>query len=307
MKNLTLFSYDLHEFVRDLAKKSTESDITLYNRKDSEAIYTFISPTKFPDKASSLTDSIFPADFALVNGDSINREFGECLVALDLFRLSSGCFIVSPGKEDNIEKIRRMTAKTALSNYTFYTGTPMEFLSTLEKLEHKPRFKQTTVVIDHFFKVKSVGTVVLGFVLGGRLERHQKLNLSHIDREVQVRSIQVQDEDYESAESGTRVGISLKNVEADEIERGFFLTEVRPQYATSISGTMDLHPTSKLSAGTDFEVFASDIMRFQRGKYQSGTVVLDQKIALLKDEFVLVNPNTVPRFIGRIRPAAGPS
>ncbi|MEM3675617.1 MAG: GTPase [Thermoplasmataceae archaeon] len=300
MKNLTVFSYNLHEFVRDLAKKSTESDITLYNRKDSDAVYTFISPTKFPDKISSLSDSIFPSDIAIVNGDVIDREFGECIVALDLFGVSKGSFIISPGKEENIERIRGIVSKTSLKNYGFFSGSPMEFLSVLEKSDHRPKFSETTVIIDHFFKVKSVGTVVLGFVLGGKLEKHQKLNVSYLDREVQVRSIQIQDEDFESAESGTRVGIALKNVEADEIERGFFLTPGKPAYSSDLDGKLELHPTSRIQANTDFEVFAADTMRYQRGRYQSGSVTLDRKIALLKDPIVLASPNASPRFIGKI-------
>jgi selenocysteine-specific translation elongation factor len=39
-----------------------------------------------------------------------------------------------------------------------------------------------------------------------------------------VRSIQVQDEDCETAEAGTRVGLALKGATLDELGRGSILT-----------------------------------------------------------------------------------
>ena len=81
------------------------------------------------------------------------------------------------------------------------------------------------MIIDHFFKVKSVGTVALGFVLSGTLKKHQTLYLNPTGLQAQVRSIQMNDVDYDQAPAGSRVGLALKNVDVDDMERGYLLEE----------------------------------------------------------------------------------
>ncbi len=46
-----------------------------------------------------------------------------------------------------------------------------------------------------------------------------------LDREIEIRSIQSHDVDIESATTGTRVGMRLKNVQAKDIERGFIISD----------------------------------------------------------------------------------
>jgi selenocysteine-specific translation elongation factor len=62
--------------------------------------------------------------------------------------------------------------------------------------------------------------VALGVVRRGGLRVHEKLRLYPTTKLVEVRSIQVHDVDVPEATTGQRVGIALKGVEADELERG---------------------------------------------------------------------------------------
>ena len=110
--------------------------------------------------------------------------------------------------------------------------------------------------IDRAFSVKGVGTVVLGFILGGKVSVHDKLRAvpSSSEKTVEVKGIQVNDEDYESAGAGIRVGLSLKGVDARDLDKAswlddgsFKLTE-RPTFQFSRSpyyrqevGGRDLH------------------------------------------------------------------
>jgi selenocysteine-specific translation elongation factor len=48
----------------------------------------------------------------------------------------------------------------------------------------------------------------------------------------QVRSIQKHDDDFDTAETGNRVGLALKNIEADQLERGMVLTN-NPEFKTT--------------------------------------------------------------------------
>ncbi|MEM0157216.1 MAG: EF-Tu/IF-2/RF-3 family GTPase [Thermoplasmataceae archaeon] len=299
IKNLTVFTYDAAEFLKVVAKKGTESDITLYHRKDGDNVYTFLSASRFPEKVSSLTDAIYPADIAIVNADQINRDFGEVVVAMDLMGLSRGYFLVS--SPDKIDVVKKMTANTSMRNFGFFSGNPMELLPELEKEKHVPRFQNTMVLIDHFFKVKSVGTVALGFVLGGQVERHQKLICSYADKEVQVRSIQVQDEDQESAQSGVRVGLALKNIDAEELERGMFLSDSPFQYLSSFNGKLEISPFSKIIADEVQEIFVSDEMRYQRGMIDKSSIQLEKPVLRIKESLVVSTPNRSPRIFGKIR------
>lgn len=299
MDSLNVFTYDLEDFLRVVAKKGTESDIALFNRKDGDKIYTFLSPSRFPEKISSLTDSIYPSDVALLNGDRMTKELGEAIIALDLMGISRGFFLVQD--ESKIDPIRSIISKTSLKDFGFFSGNPMEFMDILSREKHRPRFSKPTVIVDHFFKVKSVGTVALGFVLGGKVEKHQKLMCSYVDREAQIRSIQVQDEDRDSAESGTRVGLAIKNVDATELERGMFMSEGDFQYIKDFEGEFNLHPAAKGSSDSSFEIFVSDTMRYQRGVYDKGSVSLEKPLARMKDEIVLSTPNRSPRVQGKIR------
>jgi selenocysteine-specific translation elongation factor len=68
--------------------------------------------------------------------------------------------------------------------------------------------------------VKGVGAVALGVVRRGTLRAHERLHLFPTRKDVEVRSIQVHDVDRKEAECGERVGVSLKGVDAEELERG---------------------------------------------------------------------------------------
>lgn len=298
MKSLSVFTYDLNDFLKVVSKKGTESDIALYNRKDGENIYTFLSPSRFPDKISPLTDCIYPSDIALLNGNTLTKELGEVIIALDLMGITRGHFLVDD--ESKIDPLKAVISKTSLKNFGFFSGNPMEFMDILSKEKHTPRFSKSTVLIDHFFKVKSVGTVALGVVLGGKVEKHQKLTCSYIDKEAMIKSIQVQDQDQESVESGTRVGLSLKNVDSEELERGMFMTEGSFQYLEEFESKLEMHPAVKAPKESDFEIFVSDQMRFQRGFFNDGNVRFEKPVVKMKENLTISMPNRSPRVQGKL-------
>jgi selenocysteine-specific translation elongation factor len=81
-----------------------------------------------------------------------------------------------------------------------------------------------TVPVDHAFSVKGVGTVVLGLVAKGAIRKHASLKVFPGEKSAQVRSIQKHDDDFDSASKGDRVGLALKNVEVEDVDRGTVLT-----------------------------------------------------------------------------------
>jgi len=80
------------------------------------------------------------------------------------------------------------------------------------------------VPVDHAFNVKGVGVVILGVVVNGGIAKHDALNVFPGGKKAQVRSIQKHDEDFDTAVEGDRVGLALKNVEVEDVDRGAVLT-----------------------------------------------------------------------------------
>jgi len=297
MGSYSIFCYNASDYIKEIAKVGTNSDIQLYHRKDENIIMTFIEPIKYPEKVSSLTDSIYPSDIAIIKVSSINKDLGEVIIALDLMGKTRGFIIADEEKQPVIKKI---IGNTSLKDYKFFTGKPMELIDEIKAMEIPRNGDQNLTVIDHFFKVKGVGTVALGFVLSGSIAKHQKLVLSDLDREVEVRSIQMNDEDVDSAGAGSRVGLALKNIEPTDMERGMFLSDKPFEYAETIPGKVVPQTSLKLDLGDNFEIFVSDIMRFQRGKFENDHIILDKKIPVVKKTMVLSNNNMVPRIFGTI-------
>ncbi|WP_337861157.1 EF-Tu/IF-2/RF-3 family GTPase [Ferroplasma sp.] len=297
MESYNIFCYNASDYIKEIAKIGTNSDILLYHRKDGDMVMTFIEPVKYPEKVSSLTDSIYPSDIAIVKVSTINKDLGEVIVALDLMEKKNGIIIAGEEQKPIIKKI---IENTSLKDYKFFNGKPMELVEQIKSMKIIRDKNSNMTVIDHFFKVKGVGTVALGFVLSGSISKHQKLILSDLDKEVEIRSIQMNDVDVDTASAGSRVGLALKNVEPSDMERGMFLSDKPFEYAETIKGKVVLQRSLKMDLGDNFEVFVSDIMRFQRGKFENDHIILDKKIPIVKNKVALSNNNIVPRIFGTI-------
>jgi len=97
------------------------------------------------------------------------------------------------------------------------------------------------VPVDAHFNVKGVGVVVLGFVAQGSIKKHDTLRVLPTEKTALIRSIQKHDDDAENAITGDRVGLALKNIESEDLDRGFVLTnDPTIKHATTISGKAQL-------------------------------------------------------------------
>jgi len=228
MNNLTVAVIGDIGYSKNLGKAGTTSDITLYNLKQGDSIVTMIEPTRYPEKFSSLFYSVSISDYVIFIVKNIDRLFGEMVVTLDMLGKKDGCFILKNYYSD--DDVKKLVKNTALSNYSFFDDNPTEIREMLVEKARMNRDDDKTsdtkgsVTIDHFFNVRGIGAVVLGLVISGIVRRHDKMNLLPLEREVQIRSIQKHDEDFDLATRGDRVGLALKNVEVDELDRGYVLS-----------------------------------------------------------------------------------
>ncbi|MCL4323739.1 MAG: EF-Tu/IF-2/RF-3 family GTPase [Candidatus Thermoplasmatota archaeon] len=297
MSDLKLYAYDLEDFIKSIVKKHTESDVTIYGRKDEDGNVTLFSPLRYPDKISSLTDSMTLSDYCLINGRMMNSFLGENIICADLMKKKNGAFIVDSFTDT--EKLKSIIKGSNLEDYEMYGGNAMELLARIRNSAMPNNEGKVKVVIDHFFKVKSVGTVILGFVLSGTLKKHQTLFLNPPGIQVQVKSIQMNDVDHDEAPAGSRVGIALKNADIEEITRGSLLEEEKTDLLSEITGSVKFHKAIPEEGRKNGEVFVAGHFIYSRGIMEGNKITMDRPV-LPWDDYILIKPNSKPRVIGRI-------
>ncbi len=247
MTNLTVAVLAPPDYAKDLGKKGTTSDITFYNLKKGDATVTFIEPTRYPEKLSSLFYAVSIADRVVLVVHEINAAFGECVLMLQCAGKSNGFLIlknyISP------DQIAPLIKGTVLEHYEVIeedmVGLREKMLDIAVKQTAHQKMHDTrgkgVVPVDAHFNVKGVGVVVLGFVAQGSIKKHDILKILPTEKTAQIRSIQKHDDDADFAISGDRVGLALKNIESEDLDRGFVLTnDPDIKYATTFSGKAQL-------------------------------------------------------------------
>lgn len=200
-------------------KKGTETDLTLYDKKESNVIRTWVAPNGFPEKIQPLFQAINLSEFAILHVTSLDKFAGEQIVALDVLDKKIGILSHSYDVDENI--LNTMIRGTVVENYTI--AEPGKLRDAMSKLKPISNEGKTKIVIDHCFDVKGVGTVVLGKVTSGTVMQYDSLKLLPSGVEVMVKSIQMHDDPVDQATCPARVGLSLKGVKPDDVGRGDML------------------------------------------------------------------------------------
>ena len=247
MSNLTVAILAPPDYAKDLGKKGTASDITFYNLKKGDATVTFIEPTRYPEKLSSLYYAVSMSDRVILVVDEINATFGECVLMLQCANKSVGYLIlknyISP------DQIAPLIKGTVLEHYDVLeedmVGLREKMLEIAVKQTAHQKAHETAgngvVPVDAHFNVKGVGVVVLGSVVKGMIRKHETLKVLPTGKTAQIRSIQKHDDDADTAVTGDRVGLALKNIESEDLDRGFVLaSDPAITSATTISGKAQL-------------------------------------------------------------------
>jgi selenocysteine-specific translation elongation factor len=225
MGNLIVAVVGVQGYSGAFAKKGTNTDITLYNLKKGEDTVTLIEPARYPERLAPLFYTASEAKKAVVVVDELNAALGESLVMLQCCGVASGYFILR--NYVSKEKINPIIKGTILEKYEFLQDDPNvlreKLLNDAAELKSPPS-AVGIVPVDHAFNVKGVGVVVLGVVVNGGIAKHDALNVLPGAKKAQVRSIQKHDADFDTAVEGDRVGLALKNVEVEDVDRGTVLT-----------------------------------------------------------------------------------
>lgn len=229
MPNLNVAVIGSPDYAKGLGKKSTTSDITFYDLKRDDTTVSLVEPTKYPDKLASMFFAVSLADVAVVVVDQIGPAFGESVVMLDCVGVKRG-YIVLRGYTTP-DQITQLIKGTVLESYELVAEDPTLLRESLLVQAKKvlsgiagTSSSTGSVTVDHFFDVKGVGTVVLGCVSDGIIKKHDSVRILPVGKDAEIRSIQKHDDGFDSAEKGDRVGLALKGVTVDELDRGTVLS-----------------------------------------------------------------------------------
>lgn len=293
MKHLTVGIFHNEHLGSELGKKGTKSDIEMFNKKTDTQIFTFMSPVD--NKLSAKTQIMSSIDFAIIYYKEPTIEFGETILLLNDYEITKG-LIVTDSYVDR-EKLHQITAETIVSSYDIIEMDKIKINEYLSNIEKQQNIDSPCVVeIDHSFSVKGVGEVILGVVKKGILKKHAKLVLMPKGKEVVIRSIQMQDKDFDSAEAGSRVGLAIKGATSEEMKRGCLLCE-KEAVIVSKEITLDFQKnkfSNEIKPGifhmsTGMQTIPIEIKHIEDEKI---SVVLEKDIVYMEDSiFVLLDLN----------------
>jgi selenocysteine-specific translation elongation factor len=217
MKHVTIGIFHNEKLGKELGKKGTESDILMFNRKTDDCIFTFMSPLE--DKLTTKTQIISAIDAAIIYCEQITPELGETILLLDSAGIKEG-IIISSEYTDTAHLIN-MIKNTSLKNFMLIDRNITKITEILEKINPERDLSSPAIVVtDHSFSVKGVGEIILGMVKQGTINKHDTMILLPVNKEVIIRSIQMQDKDFNNATAGCRVGLAIKGATVEEMKRG---------------------------------------------------------------------------------------
>ncbi len=201
----------------ELGKKATQSDITTYDRKTGDAILTLSVANGYPDKLQPLVQMLAFTQQVILNVQALDSRLGEQVVAADLHGPRPGFLLAGPAVEPGkIAAVLRGTSLEGLRPLADLRELKEQILSP----KPAPARGECRVHVDQCFEVKGLGTVALGVVARGEVRKHDDLLLWPAMRPVQIRSVQMHDDDVDSAPAGARVGLALKGLAAADVARG---------------------------------------------------------------------------------------
>jgi selenocysteine-specific translation elongation factor len=221
VKSINFVVLGKQDIAAEFGKKGTETDISLYDRKESDIIKTWVTPSGFPEKIQPLLQAINLAEFVIFFVDKLDKFTGEQIIALDSLKKDKG--ILSHSFEVDESKLDSMIKDTVLENYAKVEQDKIK--EEIDKIEPSIKEGPSEMVVDHCFDVKGVGTVILGKVTCGKIKQYDNLKLYPSESDVLIKSIQMHDDPVQESVCPARVGLAVKGVKPDEVGRGDVISE----------------------------------------------------------------------------------
>ena len=217
------------ELCRALGKLTDSRDVESYVFKDGAGpdrrILSLIRPLNFPERIRPLLSALNVADYGIIEVNSIDAALGESMVAFSSSGIERGDLIINPrdGAWIDPDKVNLVKDQAGLNSWNVNHQMPdlNEYRSALLGQVTKQNSEGDLLVsIDQHFVVKGIGLVGIGYVRSGMLKRHENVRIYPKKADGIVRSLQVMDDNVDRALTGDRVGIALRGVSDDSLDKG---------------------------------------------------------------------------------------
>jgi selenocysteine-specific translation elongation factor len=239
MKSINYTLLGDEAIAKEFGKKGTVTDITIYDKKESDSVKTWTLPTGFPEKIQPLFQAINMGEYMIFHVTKLDKFTGEQIVALDSLKKTQG--MLSHSFDIDRNKLLTMIKGTIVEQYKLVEFNDLKKETDL--LQPISKEGNVKIVIDHCFDVKGVGTVILGKVVQGKVKTYDNLKFLPKGSDVVIKSIQMHDDAVDEAVSPARVGLSVKGITPDGVQRGDMLCMPDSMTITQ-EITLDYHQSS---------------------------------------------------------------
>ena len=300
VKSINFVVLGKQDLASEFGKKGTESDLTLYDRKESDVIKTWVIPNGFPEKIQPLFQAINLAEYVIFHVDKLDKFTGEQIIALDSLKKEKG--ILSHTFDVDESKLNMMIKGTVVENYTRVDQDKIkDEMNTLEPITND---NPAELLIDHCFDVKGVGTVILGKVSNGTIKQYDNLKLYPHNIDVLIKSIQMHDDPVPESVCPARVGLAVKGAKPDEVGRGDVISvEGAVEIKTEIELDFEKSPFYKSEITENQGCLVNIGLQTKAAKFSSITplkLVFEKPIVCKKNDIaVILKPeSTTIRILG---------
>ena len=300
VKSINFVVLGKQDLASEFGKKGTESDLTLYDRKESDVIKTWVIPNGFPEKIQPLFQAINLAEYVIFHVDKLDKFTGEQIIALDSLKKEKG--ILSHTFDVDESKLNMMIKGTVVENYTRVEQDKIkEEMNALEPITND---NPAELLIDHCFDVKGVGTVILGKVSNGTIKQYDNLKLYPHNIDVLIKSIQMHDDPVSESICPARVGLAVKGAKPDEVGRGDVISvENAVDIKTEIELDFEKSPFYKNEISENQGCLVNIGLQTKAAKFSSITplkLVFEKPIVCKKNDIaVILKPeSTTIRILG---------
>ena len=300
VKSINFVVLGKQDIASEFGKKGTESDLTLYDRKESDIIKTWVIPNGFPEKIQPLFQAINLAEYVIFHVDKLDKFTGEQIIALDSLKKEKG--ILSHTFDVDESKLNMMIKGTVVENYTRVEQDKIkEEMNALEPITND---NPAELLIDHCFDVKGVGTVILGKVSNGTIKQYDNLKLYPHNIDVLIKSIQMHDDPVSESVCPARVGLAVKGAKPDEVGRGDVISvEDAVEIKTEIELDFEKSPFYKSEIAENQGCLVNIGLQTKAAKFSSITplkLIFEKPIVCKKNDIaVILKPeSTTIRILG---------
>lgn len=229
------------ELARTLAKSNDVRDIESYvykeDREGETCVLSLLRPLRHPERLRPLLSVLNVAEVGVVEINNVDAALGEILVSFGAAGVERGMAIINPSEGNWVdsEQVKMILSQAGLETWKLYESVPEshdireELYQHMDVIGSKINSTKMVLPVDQHFNVKGVGLVAIGYVQSGTVSKHDEVLILPANETGVVRSLQVMDDDVDSAVTGDRVGVALRNLREEALHRGCMIIHPESQ------------------------------------------------------------------------------